>query len=217
MPYASLDVRQVYLNGLPHPKQLPVLILASCGNPAGYEAFTASELHTQLAEFAKRGGRILHIGQRPLSAQHDFAGQTMKVTLKDKLPIPKENLLSATLRVSALLNPQHPAVDHAFVATPMTPAGWQRPYQRFTFKTTSERVLPLLSLVDGENAHVIGALSRNHTGQLTGALLPELALYPWLHEDRTLKRVDQARYDRIGVEILLRTVRLLLVGKLETE
>jgi hypothetical protein len=214
--YASLDVRQVYQNGLPHPKQLPLLILASRGNPWSYEAFKSSELRKQLAEYTEQGGRILHIGQHRLSVQRDFAGQTVKVTQKSKLPVSKDNLLTATLRVSGLLNPQKLLVDHAFVATPMTPAGWQRPYQNFTFKLDSDRILPLISLVDGENSHVIGALSKNQAGQLTGAFLPELALYPWLHEDRTLKHVDQACYDRLGSDMLLRTVRLLLAGQLDT-
>jgi hypothetical protein len=213
--YASLDVRQVYQDGLPTPQQLPVLILASRGNPGSHAEFRDRELIKRLADFAKQGGRILHIGQRPLSAQRDFSGQIVKVAKPGNLPIPEENLLAAKLVTSALLSPQARPLEHAFRATPMTPAGWQRPYLRFTFKASSDRIIPLVGLVDADSSWVIAALSQTADGKLTGAFLPELALYPWLHEDRTLKRVDQARYDRLGSEILQRTVRLLLAGRLD--
>lgn len=172
-PHATFDVRRLLAEGFPEPKQVPLMVLVATQFNS-YHWMKTDVLETALADYLKRGGRVLWImghGSLPKKVLEPFASALQR-TEKATLPVPGERFTGSKL-IAHL--PGYPAWQ--IVNTPETPAGWQRPYCPWRLEPRADSPLePLLTLESEGVQHLVGACTPDHRL----ALLPIYAVTPYL-------------------------------------
>lgn len=172
-PHATFDVRRLLAAGFPEPKQVPLMIVVATQFNS-YHWMKTELLETALADYLKRGGRVLWImghGGLPKKVLEPF-GSALQRTEKAYLPVPGKRFTGSKL-IAHL--PGEPAWQ--IVNTPETPAGWQRPYCPWRLELKADSTLePLLTLESEGVQHLVGACTTDHRL----ALLPIYAVTPYL-------------------------------------
>lgn len=172
-PHATFDVRRLLAAGFPEPKQVPLMIVVATQFNS-YHWMKTELLETALADYLKRGGRVLWImghGGWPKKVLEPF-GSALQRTEKAYLPVPGKRFTGSKL-IAHL--PGDPAWQ--IVNTPETPAGWQRPYCPWRLELKADSTLePLLTLESEGVKHLVGACTADHRL----ALLPIYAVTPYL-------------------------------------
>lgn len=172
-PHATFDVRRLLAADFPEPRQVPLMIIVAT-QFTSYHWMKTDVLETALADYLKRGGRVLWImghGGMPKKVLEPFISALQR-TEKAYLPVPGKRFTGS--RLIAHL-PGDPAWQ--IVNTPETPAGWQRPYCPWRLEPTAGSALePLLTLESEGVKHLVGACTTDHRL----ALLPVYAVTPYL-------------------------------------
>lgn len=173
--YATLDVRAILAEGFPVPERLPqVVIVAS--SFASYHALKSGVFDDRLADYLKRGGRVLWITGNSPPAPKSLAPlhRVMKrADAKSRLPVPDESFVGASLDVTGVEPPLR--VAHS----PITAAGWQQPFCPWFYEPGGAVDLePFVTIKAGDQSRVVGVISRDRK-ILT---LPVYAMTPHLLE-----------------------------------
>ncbi len=199
--YATLDIRDLARDGLPDPKQVPVVVVPAA-RFANYHWMKTADVDRHFRQYMDAGGRTLWIGGTSLPPPTALADIRGAMTKPDKLkwPLPAERLLHCRV---CLLGTE-PSQSWPITRSPDTPAGWQRPYAPWSFPSLQDTALvPLLELADGDSQHTVGVLWRQHD-RACAAFLPTYALHPYLLDrPDVLATPAEPHLDRAGTAILL--------------
>jgi len=218
IPYMTLDARDVYNKGLPSPTDMPVMVLASARNPSTIAGYSGLKLTKIIAKYAAQGGRILHVGQRILPAMSALS--SAKAASKARtFPIPGDAIVGSTLTIHKALGVAPTDIKRTFTFNLQTPglAGWQWPRLYHTLKSGKPNIVPILTVNSrGENIDV-GAFSINKNMQITGAFIPEVAVFPYMFDEKTVTDVHMAHYDPTGARIALAAIKAMVAGKLNAD
>lgn len=205
-PHATFDVRRLLAEGFPEPKQVPLMIIVAT-QFTSYHWMKTDVLEAALADYLKRGGRLLWImgqGGLPKKVLDPFTS-VMQRTEKAYLPVPSKRFTGSKL-IAHL--PGDPAWQ--IVNNPETPAGWQRPYCPWRIEPAADSTLePLLTLESEGVKHLVGACTADHRI----ALLPIYAVTPYLlsGESRVTSPAEP-ELDEASTKVLLGVMEKM-VGK----
>jgi hypothetical protein len=204
--YATVDLREIVHKRLPHPAAMPVLVLAArrLGN---YHGYRREALEEALRAYREAGGAVLWIGGRERPLASSGLAPSFAEAEPGPWPVPTEKLPGSGLFLAG--DASREVGDWAFLRTPYTPAGWQRPYGPLHLPETvvsDEQIEVLLELRDGDNRYRVGAIERlaNAPGLGPLAWLPTYALHPWLFaEPVAVEPASLLRLDEVGTRIFL--------------
>lgn len=173
-PYATLDLRNVLLDGLPSPEHMPRLVIVATSYH-NYHSLDIATFDRQLQTYLDAGGHVIWItgtGQPPAVAFASFRKAMLRDTPNSKLPVSDASFLGAQIRVVGS-EVSSPSIAHS--AT--TKAGWQQPFSPWTFDLDkTEGLLPLMTLNTEGRSLTVGAIDA--AGQR--ACLPVYAITPYL-------------------------------------
>ena len=195
--YATFDVRQILADGLPSPERLPQLVIVATSFHS-YHSLKADVFDQRIADYLKRGGRVLSIMGNSQPAPKSFAAFTkamQRKDAKDRLPVTDDAFLTSSVEVVGsglpVLEIAHPA---------KTSAGWQQPFCSWIFDLAKSPALkPLITLKNGDQSLTVGAI----TTDSKAACIPIYALTPYLFKGSdTLKVAHEPALDSAAFDVL---------------
>jgi hypothetical protein len=203
-PHATFDVRRLLAEGFPAPKQVPLMIIVATQFNS-YHWMKTDVLEAALADYLKRGGRLLWImghGGLPKTVL-DPLTRVMQRTEKAYLPVPSKRFTGSKLIAHLPGDPTWQIVNN-----PETPAGWQRPYCPWRIEPATDSTLePLLTLESEGVKHLVGACTADHRM----ALLPIYAMTPCLLSGESrITSPSEPELDEASTKVLLGVVEKMM-------
>ncbi len=178
---ALVDVRTVMAEGIDAARIPQVIVFAQ--RTGEYVTLKPSMLTDRLAAYRKAGGKIIWVGGAPPDRRLcDFPAEAVRRHDPGKLwyswtRLPVDTNAYAALSLQAGAWPRR-----RLARDPCFEAGWHIPSNTTLFTPeASTWIKPLVTLFDGETAHVVGAAWPKEAPAV--AYLPTYAVYPYLWTD----------------------------------
>ena len=206
-PYVLIDVRRMIEDGLPSPKDVPIVAIPGQTTTGEYLTMKRQSLDAAVKAYAEAGGKVIWLGGRP-SGELDAIADAVSSEKQGNFGVDDDRLESAELVLVGGEGDDRWSMGER----PKPTAGWGASGYDRTFET-SDTLRPLVVWQDpgtGGPLATVGVVSLGADGKPEHAFLPHWAMWMHLLEDeRVIPDPARPTLDQTGRALFFHTIDVL--------